>query len=495
MSADITPAGNAVEYIEFMDDDIWIATTIGVSKSVDGGESWTNYEFGEEGISALGINNDTVWVATWHPIESDGEVIPVGSGLHYSPDKGETWIDIPQPVDDPADSSISYGINTLRALPLNVEEGNFTRDIGFMGNTIWIASFYGGLRVSNDVGQTWRKAVVPPDYLDSIHTDDELNFTLSPSSGALGFENNLNHRFFSIRVVNDSTILIGTANGINVGIRHGLSPDINMDMNWTKFNHQNQTNAMSGNFVLDINYDNSNNTIWAATWKAEGETEYYGLSSSSDGGMNWKTYLAGENIHDIAFTFSPNAVVNGVFVATNNGVYRTDDFGRRWLASPEMRDDVTNLPITTTNFRAVNGKLNFDFNNDLWFGSEAGSARLKETGGIWEGDWKVFVSSPSISSSSEAIAFPNPFTPDDEPVKIKYSFSGDSKSVTIRIFDFGMNLVRTVIQNLNRNGDQEYIDNWDGRDENGNIVPNGVYFFRVDIGNDEPLFGKIISLM
>ena len=124
-----------------------------------------------------------------------------------------------------------------------------------------------------------------------------------------------------------------------------------------------------------------------------------------------------------------------------------------------------------------------------------GSAKLIETGSIWEGEWKVFVSSPKIESNSESFAFPNPFTPDEEPVKIKYSFSGDTKSVTIRIFDFGMNLVRTVIQNVNRIGGNEFIDNWDGKDENSDIVPNGVYFFRIDIGNDEPLFGKIMVLM
>lgn len=484
---DPTPSGNAVEYIEFMGDDIWIATSIGVSKSEDDGETWTNYKFEEEGISALGIKDDTVWVATWHPLENTDDVVPVGSGLHYSADKGETWIDIPQPVDAPDDSSIVYGINTLRSLPLNVVEGNFTRDIGFLGNEIWIASFYGGLRKSNDIGKTWEKVVLPPDYLDSIKPNDTLDFTVSPSSGALGFENNLNHRFFAIRVVNDSTIFIGTADGINKSTDYGIS--------WNKYNHQNQTNSISGNFILDINYDHARETIWAATWKAEGITEYYGLSSSSDGGTNWETHLAGENVHDIAFTYDNSGGEEDVFVATDNGVFRSGNIGLSWLIAPEMRDDNTGIALTTTKFRAVNTVADFSGSNSLWFGSESGTAKLKETGVIWEGDWRVFISSPSTSSGSEAIAFPNPFSPDSEPVSLKYSFTGNSKSVTIRIFDFGMNLVRTVIQNVDRVGDREYFDNWDGRDENSEFVPNGVYFFRIDIGDDEPLYGKIMVLM
>ena len=116
INSDPSPSGNSVEYIEFMGDDIWIATSVGLSKSEDNGNTWTNYKFEDEGVSALGIKNDTVWIATWHPIEADGQVVPVGSGLHYSPDKGETWIDIDQPVDAQDDSSIVYGINTLRAL-------------------------------------------------------------------------------------------------------------------------------------------------------------------------------------------------------------------------------------------------------------------------------------------------------------------------------------------------------------------------------------------
>ena len=67
--------------------------------------------------------------------------------------------------------------------------------------------------------------------------------------------------------------------------------------------------------------------------------------------------------------------------------------------------------------------------------------------------------------------------------------------MTIRIFDFGMNLVKTLIQNASRGISDEQIAYWDGRDESGKIVPNGVYFYRIDIGSETPLFGKIMVLM
>ena len=80
-------------------------------------------------------------------------------------------------------------------------------------------------------------------------------------------------------------------------------------------------------------------------------------------------------------------------------------------------------------------------------------------------------------------------------LKIKYSTDGNDQNVTIRVFDFGFNYVRTVVQNAPRNrGVDGPPDFWDGKDENGNYVPNGVYFYRVDIGDNDGVYGKILVL-
>ena len=56
-----------------------------------------------------------------------------------------------------------------------------------------------------------------------------------------------------------------------------------------------------------------------------------------------------------------------------------------------------------------------------------------------------------------------------------------------------MNLVRVVVQNAERDlGEQ--LQFWDGTNELGVIVPNGVYFYRIDSDSAEPLFGKIMVL-
>jgi flagellar hook assembly protein FlgD len=57
-----------------------------------------------------------------------------------------------------------------------------------------------------------------------------------------------------------------------------------------------------------------------------------------------------------------------------------------------------------------------------------------------------------------------------------------------------MNPVRTLIQNAIRNNPEELFTLWDGKNNNGNQVANGVYFYRVEIDSDTPVWGKILVL-
>lgn len=492
-STDAAQQSNTIEKILIQDNVIWLATSKGLSKSSDNGLSWTNFynaqEFGTESISSIGYGNGAVWAATWHYENKLGSNVPVGTGIKFSTDQGQTWNKIPQPVDAPGDSSIVYGINKIRALPVTVAEQNFIYDMTFTNNTIWIATFAGGLRKSTDMGQTWKRVVLPPDNLNSIKPTDTLKFSLQPQSGKFGPESYLNHRVFSVLTIDDNTIYVGTAGGINKSTDGGVS--------WVKFNHTNQTNPISGNFILSLEKNDYNNSIWAGTWKAEGTTEYWGVSSSNDGGQNWKTYLTDERVMDFGFKYfgNPGSYISAdIFVATQSGCYRSSNNGSTWIAAPEIIDDNKNVSLTTKHFRSVKVKRNQDNSTDIWLGTLNGLARLKETAGFWSGNWKVFLASEKLASANDTYAFPNPFSPDEESIRIKYSTS-QSANVTIRIFDFGMNLVKTLIQNVNKNINSENFELWNGRDESGKIVPNGVYFYRIDIGGSKPLYGKIMVMM
>lgn len=487
--SDTTPTSNSVQDIIATDDLIILATSGGLSLSKNNGESWQNFyqtePFGDHGATAIGFDNNIIWVTTGHTVEVNDELLPEGTGIKYSADLGETWTSFPQPVDDPGDSSITYGINSIRALPVTTTISNISYDISFTKNTIWIASFAGGLRKSTDMGATWERVVLPPDTLDSISPNDVLDFTLQPVAGAFGDESWLNHRVFSVLGVDDSTLYVGTAGGINKSTDNGIS--------WKKFSHNNQENPISGNFVVGLGYNEADNSIWGATWKAEDLNEFWAVSHSSDGGENWETTLPNEHAHNFGFKYLDDGSSH-VIAPTDNGIFRSNNDGGTWIQPSSIKDAHTNIPIATNIFyAATTNKINAtDYH--IWVGSNNGLARLSETNGFWEGEWKVYLASTKVKQD-ETYAFPNPFSPAQELVKIKYKLNKDA-DVTIRIMNFSMDLVRVLVQNAPRpNREDAFIELWDGKDEIGNIVTNGVYFYRIDSDAlSEPLFGKIMVL-
>ncbi len=474
------PVSNSILDIITIGDTVWLGTSRGVSVSFDRGENWTNFygtsPFGTDNVSALGYNSGVIWAATATTVEGvGGGTVPKGTGLKYTTNNGMTWIAVSQPLDSDSDTVEVYGNNIIPALPVTVAEQNLTYDIAFSSGTVWITSFAGGLRKSTDMGQSWQRVVIPPDNLNSIKPEDTLDFCLSPIGGAFCSEGNLNHRAFSVVSTDDSTLYVGTANGVNKSTDNGIS--------WVKFNHQNQDKPISGNFITALAYNPNDNTIWASTWKAEDPLEFYGVSSSIDGGENWDVFLQDERPHNFGFKETQ------VIAATDNGAFRTSNQGSTWILPNNIVDSESGVTLRTTEFYSAASE-----GNDVWIGSDDGLARIAETG-FWQGEWKVYFASQPLKSDRETYCYPNPFSPRQEQLKIKYSTGGNEASVTIRVFDFGMNYVKTIIQNAPRSrtieGAPEF---WDGTDDNGNFLPNGVYFYSVEIDNEEPLFGKIIYL-
>lgn len=486
---DSTPASNTIDRIFVQDKStIWIGTSKGLSKTTDGGKSWTNYydskAFGKESISAINYGLNAIWAACWHFENKLGSDVATGAGLRYSTDGGNSWLEIPQPIDAPDDSTIFYGNNKLRALPITAKEQNFIYGIAFTKNTIWIVSFSGGLRKSTDMGKTWQRVVLPPDNLDSIKPTDKLDFDLAPTSGNLKMRGNLNHRAFSVLAIGD-TLFVGTAGGLNKSTDGGVS--------WIKFNHTNQLNPITGNFVLSLDYNFYDNSIWAATWKAEGASEFYAISYSINGGKSWDYFLANEKVRDFAFKYKSNNEYD-VFAAANDGIFRSSNKGKSWFISPNIIDENSKIELRPSIYLSVEANKFNSSVNEIWIGTNDGLAKTIETENeFWNNKWTTFLSSVSKVNANQSYAFPNPFNPKFDVVRIKYNLQKNAL-VTLRIFDFGMNLVRTVIQNANRNANDEQIEIWDGKDENNKVVPNGVYFYRIDISDNEQLFGKIILI-
>jgi len=89
--------------------------------------------------------------------------------------------------------------------------------------------------------------------------------------------------------------------------------------------------------------------------------------------------------------------------------------------------------------------------------------------------------------------YPNPFNPDNETTTLRYSLE-KSAQVTIKIFDSGGNLVKTLLDNDQQAAGDEQAIPWDGKNGDGDIVANGVYFFTIESSQDERAVGKIAVL-
>ncbi|MBD3340004.1 MAG: T9SS type A sorting domain-containing protein [Candidatus Lokiarchaeota archaeon] len=69
--------------------------------------------------------------------------------------------------------------------------------------------------------------------------------------------------------------------------------------------------------------------------------------------------------------------------------------------------------------------------------------------------------------------YPNPFNPE---TIIHYQVPSEAK-ITLRVFNLNGQLVKTLLSEIHKIGD--YSKTWDGKDESGNILPSGVYFYQL----------------
>ncbi len=74
--------------------------------------------------------------------------------------------------------------------------------------------------------------------------------------------------------------------------------------------------------------------------------------------------------------------------------------------------------------------------------------------------------------------FPNPFNPEIQNTQIRYYLS-KSEEISITIFDIGGNKIRTLLKDVLKSPGEHTQDSWDGKNDKGNFVPNGIYYANV----------------
>ncbi|MFN0158570.1 MAG: hypothetical protein ACKVRP_10940 [Bacteroidota bacterium] len=471
------PPSNSVAHMSTQGTDIWIGSSKGLARSLDGARSWESFrgvpEFPTPGIFSVAVRGNTIFTSAGFTKEVNDQSVQTGAGYTYSTNYGTSWTFIPQTLDALDDSLVPYGINTVKFLPIVVPEQNVTFDAALSDSFVWIASWSSGLRRSSNFGQTWERIVLPSDNRSTISPDDPLgNYVVDPRQ-------HNNFLVFSVFVQDDSTIWAGTAGGVNRSTDAGRS--------WVKFSTLNQASPILGNWVIAIGGQqlSTGYRIWITNWQADLDpNEQFGISYSDDGGRIWKNALHGLRAYDFAFKDSI------AYVATDDGLYRSADGGLSWTSSGTIVDPNSRNRLTTRTFFSVGVVA-----DTVYAGTGGGIVKTTDSDSQPFGySWEVFRTYRPVGNSNTTYAYPNPFSPDDENVRFHYSTQGRPATVTVEIFDFSMHRVRTVVKDAQRFGTGEYDEIWNGRDDNNVQVANGVYFYRVVISDDEPIWGKVMVL-
>ncbi len=100
---------------------------------------------------------------------------------------------------------------------------------------------------------------------------------------------------------------------------------------------------------------------------------------------------------------------------------------------------------------------------------------------------------PGHLSNQNIYAYPNPFNPEAEQAKLRFKLAKDG-NVTITVYDISNTKVKEVISAVPMSVEIEQSITWNGRNERGDIVANGVYFYIIESSSGERAVGKIAVL-
>lgn len=432
------------------------------------------------GNPALAINENYIAVSGVIDTLTITGTEPKGTGIAYSRDYGNNWNYISQPIDLIPESgqyhTITWGENQLSALAVTTEINNISYDLAIYDDYLYSASWAGGLRrypiglLSENNIRNWQIIPLPRDndldlYCNSIDSSYYLN-PRDPNDG--GYHN---HKGFSI-YIHEDIIWAGTAAGINKGIINGDCID------WTA-HYSSWNNKISGDWVIGFTHQKINNItrIWAITWSANSQGEFSALSYTDDNGNNWETTQPAGFSEKVYNLYSND---NKIWAATQSGLYVSEN-GVYWEKYNRPKEINSGEELFS---EAVMTVFFSELNKWLWLGTNDGIG-ISNDDGI---NWSIhrFWTKNQNNNDNILSAYPNPFFINDYNqiggdghVRFVYH-NPQFYSGNITIFDFAMDKVVQLGNSYNvHNIESEVI--WNGRNEYGDRVANGVYFCRLSL--------------
>ncbi len=308
------------------------------------------------------------------------------------------------------------------------------------------------------------------------------------------YANFSNMNINAIEIIND-TIYLGAEHGLAISPAGSLSWKIFLsDLNpqhYSSVNRYTFADSLTGDFTNAMAIQATGQQLWASTHPGPAYTGANGITTISLDGKTVEKKYIGSRVWNFAFDNQ------NVFAASDAGLLFSSNDGALW-DTLEIRGNVatySNQEPFNLNYVPVYGVM--VENNNLWIGTDQGAGKIS-LADLYLGldNWEIY-----RDSVSGIFAYPVPFSPygfedgvaDDDSRLLKFNYMlTEPGNVTIEVFDFAMNLVKTVTESEFRTaGSFSVSDSWDGRNEWGKIVAVGMYYFKISLSTGEIYWGKL----
>ncbi len=487
---------NGISSLAANGDTVWISPSL--TRNIGNSPDWirpTGVDSIDNGIGrvfSVSVSQDTVVSGLGFTSETLAGSQPAGYGYYISTDGGETWRFSDFLLDRfiEGDTTFTYGGTVYNRKRIIVPEQSPPYSVDFKENVIFSTNWASGLLRSTDFGLSWERVVLPP-FGEALLTPERNDYVwvdcISVQNGTcVDFDNIYNSvdddnlKGFSVLVDSRDRVWYGGAGGINVS-ENALTAPID-SISWRNSNNDGTPDGILGRWIIEIKEDTSNGRIWMTNWIAD-SNDQFGIVFTDDGGLTFGQRLIGQKILGIGFKDGY------VFAAGENGLFISSDGGDTWQKKGQIRSANTVLK-GSAEFQAVAVT-----NDRVWIGTTDGLISTNDLGETWEITRVNFPLSGENQYGEngkiiETYAYPNPYSPSQhELVRIRFE-TEQPGNIDIRIFDFGMNLVRELDRySATTNGEFEAI--WDGLDGKGRKVANGPYFYQIKIPGNT-INGKIL---
>ncbi|MDZ7718761.1 MAG: FlgD immunoglobulin-like domain containing protein [Balneolaceae bacterium] len=453
-------------------------------------------------VFSLEVHETRIFAGLGFTSTRGGSTVNAAQGYYQSNNSGGDWSFISFPLDDRADEScdaasigppcdieFQYGDETYIRTRITVPEQSPPYEVDFHDQTLFSTNWASGVLRSRDNGQTWERIILPPSNVSnlnpgesygwvSVTTGDEIINRYDPR-----FDNNL--LGFGLLIDDQQRVWVGTAAGINIS-ENALTAPVDQ-IRWKHISwNPDISGGLLSNWIITIRQQPDTDRIWMTNWITDSENrDAYGVIYTDDQGETFHPFLEGVRANDIGF-FDGN-----IYIAADNGLYISNDDGENWERISQISSPNTFIKPDARYFAVASTEDN------LWVGTSDGIASTSDGGESWRilrvevplsGGNRYQPDAPNVNT----YAYPNPFSPTQHSlIRIKYEME-EPGPATIRIFDFGMNPVKTIrVPAVSSSG--AYETTWNGQTETGRIASNGTYFYSIETSNGF-MNGKILLL-